>query len=193
MQYCTVNTCKNKSYRHYELCQKHTKDGFLNKFSRYYKRHQRKSIIKNDVAHIPLGGKRGGVAIVDKEYAWLDQYLWCMGTHGYVATYINGKCTLMHHVVNTKPKTGLVTDHINRNKLDNRLANLRIVSQSINAQNIGKSVNNNSGYNGVSWSKANNKWESYITYNRKRKHLGLFSNLEDAVNARKVAELKYWS
>lgn len=54
------------------------------------------------------------------------------------------------------------------------------------------SKNNKSGFKGVCWSKQNNKWEAYISINSKKKNLGLFSDLNEAIEARKKAEIKYW-
>lgn len=79
-------------------------------------------------------------------------------------------------------------DHINRVRYDNRIINLRDVTNNQNIRNIS---NNTSGHVGVSWSKGKHKWGSYITVNRKRLHLGYFEDIEDAVCARKEAEIKY--
>ena len=67
----------------------------------------------------------------------------------------------------------VVIDHINGDKLDNRLLNLQLIS---NRENISKSK---SGYSskfvGVSWDKALKKWCSKIRIGRKQKHLGYFT------------------
>ena len=51
---------------------------------------------------------------------------------------------------------------------------------------------NTSGHKGVSWDKSRNKWYAYITVNYKLINLGRFSILEDAIEARKKAEIKYF-
>ncbi len=84
-------------------------------------------------------------------------------------------------------------DHINRNKTDNRLVNLRDVTQKQNMQNRSKPSNNTSGHPGVSWNKRLSKWQAKIEHNRKQIHLGYFSILEEAVAARKAAEKLYWA
>ncbi len=84
-------------------------------------------------------------------------------------------------------------DHINRNRSDNRIANLREVSHKQNQQNAGKSSTNTSGHTGVSWNKQNSKWRALIMHNRKLIHLGYFATLEEALSARKAAEKLYWS
>lgn len=98
----------------------------------------------------------------------------------------------MHHVVMGKPKNGMVVDHINKDKLDNRRCNLRIVNQSLNAFNQSLGKNNTSGVTGVSWDKKNKKWEVNIMVRRKNKKIGRFKDLSDAIAARVAAEIKYF-
>jgi len=83
-------------------------------------------------------------------------------------------------------------DHIDRNKRNNSINNLREVTDSQNKQNRSKQKNNTSGCPGVYWSKHSNKWQAYITINKKRKHLQLFDCFEEAVAIRKAAERKYF-
>lgn len=83
-------------------------------------------------------------------------------------------------------------DHVNRNPLDNRRANLRQATDGQNAQNRTLSPLNTSGFTGVSWDKQHNKWVSYIKLNKKMKKLGRFSDKEDAIKARLQAEAKYF-
>ena len=59
-------------------------------------------------------------------------------------------------------------------------------------QNKGLQKRNTSGHKGVSWDKSKNKWYTYITVNYKLINLGRFSILEDAIEARKKAEIKYF-
>lgn len=84
-------------------------------------------------------------------------------------------------------------DHINRNKTDNRIANLRDVSHKQNGQNASKPSNNTSGHTGVYWYKRDSKWQAKIMHNQKLIHLGYFTTIEDAVSARKAAEKFYWA
>jgi hypothetical protein len=75
-------------------------------------------------------------------------------------------------------------DHINNNKLDNNVNNLRWVSSQENSMNRKISSKNTSNYKGVTFHKQTNKWQARIMINGKSKHLGLFEKIEDAVNAR---------
>jgi hypothetical protein len=65
-------------------------------------------------------------------------------------------------------------DHLNRNKLDNRIQNLRWATSSQNQANRGKFKNSSSTFIGVCFDKATNKWCSKIQINKKRKNLGYF-------------------
>lgn len=79
-------------------------------------------------------------------------------------------------------------DHINRQKADNRLINLRCVGRSGNQQNKGTPANNTSGVKGVHWHKRDQVWVAAITVNNNKKRLGNFKSLsaaEDAYNAAK--------
>ena len=77
----------------------------------------------------------------------------------------------------------LVVDHINDDKIDNRVENLQLVTQRENAYK--KQGNYSSQYKGVCWHKQTKKWVAHITINGKLKHLGLFINEKDASNAYK--------
>jgi hypothetical protein len=76
-------------------------------------------------------------------------------------------------------------DHINNNKIDNRLINLRWCSQSENIQNANLSKRNTTGVKGISYNKKNNKYHVLIMINKKHKHIGYFKTLEEATIARK--------
>lgn len=94
----------------------------------------------------------------------------------------------MHRLV-LPPKEGVVIDHINRNKLDNRRANLRYTTQSLNTLNSNMRTNNTSGYPGVYYRNERSKWAAYIRiHGEKRTHLGMFNTYEEAVAARQAVE-----
>lgn len=71
-------------------------------------------------------------------------------------------------------------DHINMNKSDNRLCNLRLATSSNNQHNRLKYRNNTSGYKGVSWFPPEGKWRARITLNGKLRFLGYFTSAETA-------------
>lgn len=82
-------------------------------------------------------------------------------------------------------------DHVNGNRIDNRIINLRSVSHLENHKNKSIHKDNTSGVHGVHWSKNSNKWRAEIMVSNCRKHLGYFESIEDAAIARKYAEIKY--
>ena len=79
-------------------------------------------------------------------------------------------------------------DHINGDTADNRISNLRGVSKSINLRNQKRYKSNTSGHTGVFLEKATGKWRARIKVDSQDKHLGIFTNIEDAAAARKAAE-----
>lgn len=79
-------------------------------------------------------------------------------------------------------------DHINRNKSDNRIANLRIASQSVNMHNVGARVNSKSGVSGVVWRADRQYWTARIKIGYKNFYLGSYARKSDAIGARKEAE-----
>lgn len=135
---------------------------------------------------------QGKFATVDKEdYDNVIKYQWIFNNRGYVGSGGDGKYILLHRFIMNAPK-GKVIDHINGDKLDNRKCNLRICYQIDNIHHqIHISRNNKSGKSGVHWNKAKNKWVSRIDAYGKRINLGFYDYLEDAIDARKQAEMKY--
>lgn len=82
-------------------------------------------------------------------------------------------------------------DHINGIRSDNRINNLRDVSRSQNQMNMGAPSDNTSGVVGVCWNRRKSLWVSSITAYRRTYHLGYYERFEDAVAARKAAEIKH--
>ena len=109
------------------------------------------------------------------------------GTVLYKKIYAHRAAWVMHC---GKWPTGQI-DHIDGNRHNNKAANLRDVSFTENSRNSSLSNRNKSGKLGVVWNPRYQKWHAYITAFYKRKHLGYFSNLEDAIKARSFAELEY--
>lgn len=110
----------------------------------------------------------------------------CKNKNGYIVLSIAGRKMLAHRVAwlfsNGEFPVGNL-DHINRNKSDNRISNLREATYAQNAQNRTKNVCNKSGYKGVIWHKRDKKWQASITVNKKCIHLGYYSSVEEANEA----------
>ena len=82
-------------------------------------------------------------------------------------------------------------DHINGDKTDNRLANLRDVTRLENARNMPRPKNNTSGVLGVSWSKSHGKWAARIKVEGRKLSAGHFDKFEDACAARRAANVTF--
>ena len=82
-------------------------------------------------------------------------------------------------------------DHINHMRTDNRLLNLRNISQKENSKNNSRSKDNTSGVTGVKWHKRDKKWMAVISNDNKRINLGGFIDFNEAVRIRKLAEIMY--
>ena len=86
---------------------------------------------------------------------------------------------------------GLQVDHINGNRDDNRIENIRVVNGSENKKNSKRYDNNSSGHTGVAYHKKAQKWIAYIRSEGKLIHLGIFECKNDAITARKRAEPEF--
>lgn len=82
-------------------------------------------------------------------------------------------------------------DHDDGNPSNNRISNLISATRKENNSNTKKRSDNKSGVVGVIYHKGKQKWEAYINHNNKRYGLGSYTNIEDAIKARKEAEVLY--
>lgn len=132
--------------------------------------------------------------IIDKEYekelsslTWRINYL-------YPQTNLPGGTQVMMHryimlnILKKSIKKDCIIDHINRNKFDNRVSNLRIVSKSANSQNTSSEVGK-SGFIGVSNHRSN--YEAHISVYGKRYNLGTFYSVEIAAYAYDCAAIYF--
>lgn len=106
---------------------------------------------------------------------------------GYIDIGIDGERYLAHRLawlIETGEFPKEQIDHINCVKNDNRIANLRCVSNSVNQQNKKTASNkNSSGLLGVSWMERAKKWKAQIQLNKSVIYLGLFEDKEQAHHA----------
>ncbi len=82
-------------------------------------------------------------------------------------------------------------DHVNGNRSDNRLGNLRIVSRQVQMRNVPIGRNNKTGATGVSYCKQTKRYAATININRKQIWLGRHDSLNEAIAVRKAAEKRY--
>jgi hypothetical protein len=150
---------------------------------------------------IPL--TQGKYAIVDPEdYERLSKHKWYAikspntyyaGRHSKRDKNNKRRYIKMHNEV-IKPPKGLINDHINRNGLDNRKANLRPVTRAQNTLNRlykFKRKDSPSKYKGVTWHKYTKKWQVQICYAGKHKFVGYFDDEIEAAKAYNEAAKLY--
>lgn len=115
-------------------------------------------------------------------------------SQGYRQVNLDGKVYLAHRVIWTMVHGDLCAndvDHINGNRSDNRLENLRSVSRSVNLRNSATKGAGATGVCGVSLHKATGKYRAYVTVDGKQIHLGFFNGIDSAIAARAEANKTY--
>ena len=110
---------------------------------------------------------------------------------GYVGFKVAGKTYGEHRLVwlyhfGYMPK---LVDHINGNRSDNRIENLREASPSENISNSKLASNNTSGAKGVIWAEDRKKWRARITSNGVRSWLGSFDSFDEALKGANTARI----
>jgi hypothetical protein len=147
----------------------------------------RELIIDGDIAKLPIGiNAKDGYALVDKKFAYLGKYKWSL-CNGYPRCRIGGKSVKIHKLI---IQTKNCVDHINRNKLDNRESNLRVVAAAENNYNKTKQSNNTSGYKGVY--RRGQKLLAKIVVNGKQHHLGTHDTPEQAAISYNKGSKRYF-
>ena len=121
-----------------------------------------------------------GVATVDAcDYAYLSQFRWYLSAKKYAARYSQGRMIYMHHEI-LPCEGGKEVDHKDRNGLNNRRSNLRLLEHH---QNL-----HNQGARGISFDKRRGKWKARITVKGQSLWLGYFTDEEEAIEI--VAETR---
>lgn len=99
---------------------------------------------------------------------------------------------IIYYMVHGSIDDGMQVDHIDRDKTNNRIENLRLVTNTENQHNRNLHRNNVSGKSGVSYDKLTRCWHARIYHKGKEQSLGFFPRVNDAILARQEAERKYW-
>ena len=135
---------------------------------------------------------KGEQFLFDKEsYELIKDYCWYINNNGYVAARDRsvGKYIFLHRLV-MHPMENEDVDHINHDTRNNCKNNLRACSHMDNMKNKSIKKDNVSGVTGVFWQKLRSKWEATIIVSGRKKHLGYFTNFNDAAKSRIKAELE---
>lgn len=155
--------------------------------------------VEGDVGYIPLrrrdGSARAWTMVDAADYRDLSAHRWHLGGGGYVMRHVPhptrkhpARALLLLH----RPLLALdfgdprQVDHINRDRLDNRRVNLRIVSRAQNGQNRPAIAGTTSRFRGVHWYAASQKWRAIVEIGPRQHYLGVFEDEDDA-NAAAVA------
>ena len=117
---------------------------------------------------------------------------WSLDGRGYVYCYEDRKVIRFHRLILGITDKTQEIDHINGNTLDNRKKNLRICEHIKNGKNLTLKVNNTSGTPGVCFFKRTKQWTAEIKVNYQKIHLGYFDTKDEAIQARRDAEIKYF-
>lgn len=117
----------------------------------------------------------------------------CFRADGYRVIRLHDRLYLGHRlawVLHYGEWPDKLIDHIDGNPSNNAISNLRVVDRHGNNTNCKIKGNNTSGRTGIWWHSSNQKWIAEIRSKGQKRHIGSFANFDDAVAARKTAEIE---
>jgi hypothetical protein len=129
------------------------------------------------------------------DYADIVKYLWKRNPQGYPCRYSKAEGTVKMHrqIMGLGHGNPLEVDHVDRNPMNNRRSNLRVVTHAQNQQNRGRGGgrNNTSGFRGVSFDKRTQRWAAYAVLNGERHWMGRHETAEAAAEVAREFRLKH--
>lgn len=190
---CKVDLCEGKAI-HFEYCSKH--------YKQLYRHGKILNRTRFDPNEIIINGDKIEIIIYDKDnkpknnriVADLSQLekiknlKWSLDSKGYPVTTVNKTEKIRMHRYILNLNEDLPVDHINKNKLDNTIVNLRMATTSENNANKSKQKNNTSGFTGVCFLKEENKWLVSIQYYRSHYNLGMYKSKDISISVRLKGE-----
>lgn len=137
--------------------------------------------IKSDIRHPQLVGKSACFEVED---------VWRMKYFSLTIMYRQYMAHRVAWLLYYGSWPTMLIGHEDGDGRNNRISNLRLVTNSQNAKNV-KKVPSKSGHTGVRWHSIGKKWNARIKADGVEHSLGLYDDIEDAIAARKAAEVKY--
>jgi hypothetical protein len=136
------------------------------------------------------GGRIGKITLIDAaDFDAVGQFPWFIRESGYAGRTRDGRRVYLHReLLGLEPGDGLFVDHINRNRLDNRRANLRVVTRAEQQQNLPSQRGKTSRYRGVHLNRQTGGWVAQCRVGGKVTHIGTFETAREA--ARAVADFR---
>ena len=129
--------------------------------------------------------------VIDTEMLYeVEKFSWCVGKTGYLVANIRNRVVKLQRYLLEVDDREIAVDHINGDRMDNRLCNLRKCTRRENSYNA-KVLPSQLGITGVRRTE-NGKYRAEICHNFKNIYLGRFNTLEEAIKVRQEAELKYF-
>lgn len=148
---------------------------------------------KEGYIRIQLGGHRRskgkcdirGWALVDACDAHLAAHRWTLDDKGYAMRYVRRDGVQLHQgmsrlILGLQAGDPRQADHVNGDRLDNRRANLRIVTNAENAQNMAAHSDARSAHRGVDWFVPHGKWRARAHIAGRSHHIGYFDDEAEA-------------
>ena len=155
--------------------------------------------LRKRLRYEPETGKLFWLACDDMPQRWKTRFSWkeaftANDENGYRLGAVNYQTLKAHRVAwalhhGEWPSDHI--DHINGIKFDNRIVNLRVVTNAENMRNKAMRACNTSGFTGVYFHKPTGKWQAKINVNGRGKSLGLFHNIAEAAEVRAKANIEY--
>lgn len=130
-----------------------------------------------------------------EDYDKIADMCWAENDQGYIiSNSLNRKSAVRLHrfILGLDKSDKRIIDHRNNKRYDNRKENLRFSDKQTNGINRPANKNNKLGYKGIFLNKNGTRYCARIMVNHKNIHLGTFDTLEEAIRARKDAEIKYF-
>jgi hypothetical protein len=141
--------------------------------------------IPNRVRVVPLGGSRRAFALISEiDAERVLAHAWTLNSNGYAWRTIHRPRHVYLHrfLMDCEPGDGLYVDHINRDRLDNRRENLRIVTPAESRQNT-PAIGGVSSARGVVFDRARGLWIASVQLDGKHHHIGRYRTEAEAADA----------